>query len=140
MTSQSLRASNEVEAEEESNEIPVQRVRSHSLNPRLSRDDIIRRRSVADASNHLELSPESHELEQTNTPPPRRASTAMWLQRRFTAFSLEQSSTISKNQARRMTTGRFSNADLYKPRRPKILSQMMEVEAMMRRKTQNDDN
>lgn len=107
---------------------PVNRLRSLSLNPHHSREDFIRRKSFADVSTHLELSRETQELEQTNTPPPRRPSSTMWLQRRFTAFSLEQSTKMAAHQSRRMTTGPFSKADLLRPRRPKILSQMMEVD------------
>ena len=118
----------EDEDENKVQETPVNRLRSHSLNPNYSRELFTRRKSAADVSTHLELSRESQEYEQTNTPPPRRTSPSMWSQRRFTAFSLEQPVKISTNQPRRMTTGRVSNADLLRPRRPKILTQMMEVE------------
>lgn len=116
---------------------PSNRIRSHSLKPRHSRQDYARRKSAADAASttitttHLELSTDNNELEQTNTPPPRRAS-ATWLQRRFTLFSLEQEE-IATNQQRRMTTGRFSifdnkpNSNLLKRKRPSVISQMVEV-------------
>jgi len=129
--------------EEKIQQAPVNRLRSHSLNPNHSKEDFIRRKSAADVSSHLELSKQTQELEQTNTPPPRRPSSAMWFQRRFTAFSIEQSTKVSTNQSRRMTTGRFSNADLLRPRRPKILSQMMESfvrRFSLRKKKTNQDS
>ena len=126
-------ADEEDEDEVKVQQAPANRLRSLSLNPHHSREDFIRRKSLADVSTHLELSRETQELEQSNTPPPRRPSSAQWLQRRFTAFSLEQSSKIAAHQSRRMTTGRFSNADLLRPRRPKILSQMMEVDDAIER-------
>ncbi len=116
---------------------PPGRIRSHSLKPRHSRQDYARRKSAADAAStttsitHLELSTDNNELEQTNTPPPRRAS-ATWFQRRFTLFSFEQQQ-IESNQQRRMTTGRFSmfdnkpNSNLLKQKRRSIISQVVEV-------------
>ena len=109
------------------------RIRSHSLKPRHSRQDYARRKSAADASTNtrLELSTDSHELEQANTPPPRRAS-ATWLQRRFTLFPFEPEQ-IETNRQRRMTTGRFSifehksNGNFFKQKRPSIISQVVEV-------------
>jgi hypothetical protein len=114
---------------------PPSRIRSHSLKPRHSRQDYARRKSAADAASttitRLELSTDNSELEQTNTPPPRRAS-ATWFQRRFTLFSLEQPQ-METHQQRRMTTGRFSifdnksNSNFLKQKRPSIISQMVEV-------------
>lgn len=112
---------------------PPSRIRSHSLKPRHSRQDYARRKSAADAASttitRLELSTDNSELEQTNTPPPRRAS-ATWFQRRFTLFSFEPED-FETNQQRRMTTGRFSIFDnqknLLKRKRPSVISQMVEV-------------
>jgi hypothetical protein len=114
---------------------PPSRIRSHSLKPRHSRQDYARRKSAADASSvtmtHLELSTDNNELEQTNTPPPRRSS-ATWIQRRFTVVSLEQQQNPA-NRQRRMTTGRFSffddqsNSNILKHKRPSIISQVVEV-------------
>ncbi len=114
---------------------PPSRIRSHSLKPRHSREDYARRKSAADANSttvtRLELSTESNEHEQINTPPPRRTSVT-WFQRRFTLFSLEQQQ-MSDNQQRRMTTGRFSifdhksDSNFLKQKRPSIISQIVEV-------------
>ena len=110
-------------------------IRSHSLKPRHSKHDYARRKSAADASaitmTHLELSTDKNELEQTNTPPPRRSSVA-WFPRRYTVVSLEQQQS-PKHRERRMTTGRFSffddksNSNILRPKRPSIISQVVEV-------------
>ena len=115
---------------------PPSRIRSHSLKPRHSRQDYARRKSAADASSstitRLELSTDNNELEQTNTPPPRRPS-ATWFQRRFTLFPFEEQQQMALNQQRRMTTGRFSifdtksNSSFLKQKRPSIISQVVEV-------------
>jgi hypothetical protein len=112
---------------------PSNRIRSHSLKPRYSKQDYVRRKSAADVASttpiRLKLSTENNELEHTNTPPPRRAS-ATWFQRRFTLFSFEPED-FETNQQRRMTTGRFSIFDnqknLLKRKRPSVISQMVEV-------------
>ncbi len=111
------------------------RIRSHSLKPRHSRQDYARRKSAADASSetmtHLELSTDNNEFEQANTPPPRRPS-AVLSQRRYTVVSFEQQQSRS-NQQRRMTTGRFSifdyksNSNILRQKRPSIISQVVEV-------------
>ncbi|CAF2552651.1 unnamed protein product [Rotaria sp. Silwood2] len=110
------------------------RIRSHSLKPRHSKQDYSRRKSAADATSttitHLELSTENNELKRTNTPPPRRPSTT-WFQRRFTVFSFEQQQ-ISPNQQRRRRTGRYSifndksNSNILKQKRASGISQMVE--------------
>jgi hypothetical protein len=125
--------------EQQSLHVPSNRIRSHSLNPRHSKHDYTRRKSAADVTSNvitrLELSTDSQELEQTNTPPPRRPS-IMAFQRRFTLFSLESDETLpsrQQQQRRRMTTGRCSlfdersSSDLLKQKRPRIFSQMVEV-------------
>ena len=122
--------------EPQSLHVPPSRIRSHSLKIRHSKQDYARRKSAADATantgTRLELSTDSHELEHTNTPPPRRAS-MMWFQRRFTMFAVEQQQDATADRQRRMTTGRFSlfdeksSSDLLKQRRPRVLSQMVEV-------------
>jgi hypothetical protein len=112
---------------------PSNRIRSHSLKPRHSKQDYVRRKSAADVASitpkHLELSATINKLEHTNTPPPRRPS-ATWLQRRFTVFSFEPEE-LKSNQKRRMTTHRFSIFDngrnLLKRKRPSVISQMVEV-------------
>ncbi len=110
------------------------RIRSHSLKPRHSKHDYNRRKSAADASSiRLELSADNNQHELTNTPPPKRSS-ATWLQRRFTLYSLEQQQQpMVPNRERRMTTGRFSffddksDSNLLRNKRPSIISQMVEV-------------
>jgi len=113
------------------------RIRSHSLKPRHSKQDYNRRKSAADASSirtiRLELSADNNQHELTNTPPPKRSS-AKWLQRRFTLYSLEQQQQpMVPNRERRMTTGRFSffddksDSNLLTNKRPSIISQMVEV-------------
>lgn len=113
------------------------RIRSHSLKPRHSKHDYNRRKSAADASSirtiRLELSADNNQHELTNTPPPKRSS-ATWLQRRFTLYSLEQQQQpMVPNRERRMTTGRFSffddksDSNLLTNKRPSIISQMVEV-------------
>ena len=111
------------------------RIRSHSVKPRHSREEYVRRKSAADVTStsatRLELSTDVNDHEHANTPPPRRTS-ATWLQRRFTLFSLEHED-LAPNQSRRMTTGRFSFFDSHKTshslkrKRPSIVTQMVEV-------------
>ncbi|CAF0825927.1 unnamed protein product [Rotaria sordida] len=110
------------------------RIRSHSLKPRHSKQDYTRRKSAADATSttitHLEISTENNELKRTNTPPPKRPSAA-WLQRRFTIFSFEQQQ-MSPNQQERMRMGRYSifndksNSNILKQKRSSVISQMVE--------------
>ena len=132
----SLVTQDEQEQEQQHLHLPTpssNRIRSHSLKPKHSKQDYVRRKSAADAASsrprRLELSTENNELEHTNTPPPRRAS-ATWFQRRFTLFSFEPDE-FESNQQRRMTTGRFSIFDnrrnLLRRKRPSVISQMVEV-------------
>lgn len=126
----------QAEQEDEDGE-PIRsvRIRSHSLNPRYSKQNYFRRKSTSDTGTNmiqrLELSGGSQELEQINTPPPRRFST-IWSQRRFTFFGFDQQETKS-NERRRMTTGRFSlfdekpSSEMLKKKRPSTLTQMAEV-------------
>lgn len=111
------------------------RIRSHSVKPRQTRDDHIRRKSATDVpsanATRLELSTDLSDHEHTNTPPPRRTS-ATWFQRRFTVFSFEHDD-LASNQTRRATTARLSffdnhkSSQSFKRRRPSIVSQMVEV-------------
>ncbi|CAF4032599.1 unnamed protein product [Rotaria magnacalcarata] len=118
---------------------PPGRIRSHSLKPRYSKQDYARRQSAAVTSSvstttvtkRMKLSTENSELQETNTPPPRRISAA-WFQRRFTVFSFDKQQNTPSNEQQRMTMCRYSvfndkpSANLIRQKRPSVISQVVE--------------